>query len=67
MEALQAAGYRPTVYEHVWVQYGQQQPAQLVPRFDPIADDLRLDMQGINRCASAVACWIVLAGSGWAR
>lgn len=49
LEALQEAGYRPSVYHDVHVQFAHAQELQLVPRFDPIADDPRLDMQGANR------------------
>ncbi len=51
MEALQKAGYGPAVYNDVHVAYMLNMRAgrQRVPRFDPIVDDARLDMQGSNR------------------
>lgn len=49
MEALQAAGYRPTVYENVRVWRGAAEP--LVARFDPLAEDPAFDLQGANRQA----------------
>lgn len=54
MEALQEAGYRPTVYHNFQVANERLQEPQLVERFDPVADDPRLDLQGANR--SAVLC-----------
>ena len=50
MEALQAAGYRPTVYENVQVRRQAQPLAlQVVARFDPIVEDPGLDLQGANK------------------
>ncbi|PRW59956.1 hypothetical protein C2E21_1782 [Chlorella sorokiniana] len=60
MEALQAAGYRPTVYDNVLVQNHRDQPAQQVPRFDPVAEDPGLHLQTTNRFL-----WMALQRPEW--
>ena len=48
-EALAAAGYRPAIYQHVWVLHEGEEQARLAPCFGPAQQDEGLGVQGSGR------------------